>query len=691
MAAESISEKPPMVSETQESEGQHQLKQPSPTNTTANEEQKQQQEQQPSSSTEEHNVPQVDVVEKAIDPQPVPQQKQQEPDQKVDAATTTAESASVINPAEEKRQESPAKGGNEEKRQESPVKGGNEEKRQESPAKGGNEAPLDVVNEKVIPVEKEDLSAASQVKEEPKEMVIKAEAKEEGKNADADADADAEKKKSEEKEVVIQQKEVTFAVDDEIVKKGIHEESSSSREQTVLLSDLKEYERKALLELKSKIEEAVLMNKFFEEKPEQPATTTDEQKEKSETSQEKKEEEESKQAEDEKAKDETLTAEKERKGKEIMIDDSASADVNQQNVNNTTEVAKAVTDISLWGAPLMPSKGNASTDVVLLKFLRAREFRVIEAFEMLKNTLRWRKENNIESILDEKDDQTDHLDPVVYEDGHDREGHPICYNVYGMLGFDKATDKMFGDEEKRERFMRWRIRKMERCVKEQLDFNPGGACEILQINDLKNTPLPTRKEVRLATRRVVEVLQDNYPEFVYTNIFINVPLWYYAFNTVLSPFLTPRTKNKFITARTSKVTEILLKYIAAEQLPVRYGGLKMDNDPDFCTDDAAKEVWVKSGSSEIIEIPVPEGGKTMVWDLTVSSWEVSYKEEFVPTNEKSYTIIIQKTKKINWQEGTIRNSFGNPEPGKILLTIDNASFRKKRILYRHKIKNVSSS
>ncbi|CAN1750090.1 PATL4 [Linum perenne] len=353
--------------------------------------------------------------------------------------------------------------------------------------------------------------------------------------------------------------------------------------------------------------------------------------------------------------------------------------------------SKQMADIYLWGAPLMPSKGNGSTDVVLLKFLRAREFRVIDAFEMLKNTLRWRKENNIDAILNEKDDQIDHLDPVVYEDGHDREGHPICYNIYGMLGFDKAADKILGDEEKRERFLRWRIRKMERCVKEQLDFNPGGTSEILQINDLKNTPLPTRKEVRLATRRVVEVLQDNYPEFVYTNIFINVPLWYYAFNTVLSPFLTPRTKNKFITARTSRVTEILLKYIAGEQVPVRYGGLKMDSDPDFCIDDVAKEVWVKAGSIEIIEIPVPEVGKTMIWDVTVSSWEVSYKEEFVPSDERSYTIIIQKTKKINWQEGTIRNTFGNPEPGKILLTIDNGSFRKKRILYRYKVASASSS
>ncbi|CAN1750094.1 PATL4 [Linum perenne] len=551
MTSESISEKPPMASETHESQGQHQqTEQPSSSTTTTttttsgNDPAPLEQQPKASSSTEEeekeHHAPQqhpaiIDVVEKVIDqttPQPIQQQQQEQQQQ------------------EQQQQQK-------------------QEKRQESPAKG-NEAPPIVVNEKVIPVEKEHLSA-SEVKEEPKEMV-KAEAKGEEKN---EQNGEGHKE-----DVVIRQKEVKFDIPDEIENKGIHVGSSSSREQTVLISDLKEYERKALLELKSKIEEAVLLNKFYEDKTttnndQQPS---DEQKEKSKMTDDKKEE--TNQADDEeKVKDETLTAEKERKGKEIMIDDAALH-------------SKQMADIYLWGAPLMPSKGNGSTDVVLLKFLRAREFRVIDAFEMLKNTLRWRKENNIDAILNEKDDQIDHLDPVVYEDGHDREGHPICYNIYGMLGFDKAADKILGDEEKRERFLRWRIRKMERCVKEQLDFNPGGTSEILQINDLKNTPLPTRKEVRLATRRVVEVLQDNYPEFVYTNvsliliqipsihilclllsnpipnpvsvlgvlqIFINVPLWYYAFNTVLSPFLTPRTKNKFITARTSRVTEILLK------------------------------------------------------------------------------------------------------------------------------------
>lgn len=62
----------------------------------------------------------------------------------------------------------------------------------------------------------------------------------------------------------------------------------------------------------------------------------------------------------------------------------------------------------------------------------------------------------------------------------------------------------------------------------------------------------------------------------------------------------------------------------------------------------------------------------------------------MPTDEGSYTIIVQKGKKMGSHEGSIRNTFKNNEAGKLVLTIDNASSKKKRVLYRYKTKNFSS-
>ncbi|KAK9268323.1 hypothetical protein L1049_000071 [Liquidambar formosana] len=59
-------------------------------------------------------------------------------------------------------------------------------------------------------------------------------------------------------------------------------------------------------------------------------------------------------------------------------------------------------------------------------------------------------------------------------------------------------------------------------------------------------------------------------------------------------------------------------------------------------DDEVSELIVKGGSTETVEILMPE--------------EVNYKEEFIPTDEGSYTIIIQKGK-MGSHEGSIRNSF----------------------------------
>ncbi|KAF6166165.1 hypothetical protein GIB67_023875 [Kingdonia uniflora] len=361
----------------------------------------------------------------------------------------------------------------------------------------------------------------------------------------------------------------------------------------------------------------------------------------------------------------------------------------EEKENPIEEIIEVVDkDISLWGVPLLPSKGADCTDVILLKFLRAREFKVNEAYEMLINTLRWRKDFNIESPVD--NELAAELSSVAYMDGVDRNGHPICYNICGVFDSEELYQKVFGTEEKRQNFLRWRLQLMEKGI-EKLDLKPEGISSLLQINDLKNSPGPSKKEFRSATKQAVALLQDNYPEFVARDIFINVPFWYYAFNAVLSPFFTMRTKSKFVFARPGKVTDTLLKYVPAEEIPIRYGGLKREKDYEFSVEDGSViELFVKSGSTETIEIPVPEVGTTILWDLTVVGWEVNYKEEFVPNDDASYTIIVQKGKKKGANEEPIRNSYKSKEPGKIVLTIDNPAYKKKRVFYRYKTKTSSS-
>lgn len=63
--------------------------------------------------------------------------------------------------------------------------------------------------------------------------------------------------------------------------------------------------------------------------------------------------------------------------------------------------------------------------------------------------------------------------------------------------------------------------------------------------------------------------------------------------------------------------------------------------------------------------------------------DVSYKEEFIPDDEGSYEIQLQKQKKLG---ESVRNSFYISEPGKIVITFHNGSFKRKRVHYRSKAK-----
>ncbi|XP_022751959.1 patellin-3-like [Durio zibethinus] len=335
-------------------------------------------------------------------------------------------------------------------------------------------------------------------------------------------------------------------------------------------------------------------------------------------------------------------------------------------------------EISIWGIPLL---ADERSDVILLKFLRARDFKVKDAFIMLRNTIRWRKEFGIDELVEQ--DLGDDLEKVVFMHGFDKEGHPVCYNVYGEFQNKELYLKTFSDEEKRQNFLRWRIQFLEKSIR-KLDFSPGGICTIFQVNDLKNSPGPAKWELRQATKQALQLLQDNYPEFVARQVFINVPWWYLAVNKMISPFLTQRTKSKFVFAGPSKSAVTLFRYIAVEQVPVKYGGLSKDGE--FTSTDPVTEITVKPAAKKTVELPVT-GACFLTWEVRVVGWDVSYGAEFVPSAEDSYTIIIHKARKVSSsEEPVVCNNFKIGEPGKVVLTIDNPTSKKKKLFYRSKTK-----
>lgn len=340
---------------------------------------------------------------------------------------------------------------------------------------------------------------------------------------------------------------------------------------------------------------------------------------------------------------------------------------------------------SMWGIPLL---GNADerADVVLLKFLRARDFRVPDALNMLLKCLNWRKEFAADAVLEEDLGFKELEGAVAYMHGFDRCGHPVCYNAYGVFKDREMYDKVFGDDEKLKKFLRWRVQVLERGIK-LLHFKPGAVNSIIQVTDLKDMP---KRELRAASNHILSLFQDNYPEMVARKIFINVPWYFSLLYSMFSPFLTQRTKSKFVISKEGNAAETLYKFIRPEYVPVQYGGLSRLSDSLTGPPKPASEFTVKGGEKVNIQIEGIEAGATITWDIVVGGWELDYSAEFVPNAEDSYTIAVEKPRGMAADEAAIHNSFAAREAGKMVLSVDNSASRSRKVAaYRYVVRKSS--
>ncbi|XP_076934068.1 patellin-6-like [Bidens hawaiensis] len=355
-----------------------------------------------------------------------------------------------------------------------------------------------------------------------------------------------------------------------------------------------------------------------------------------------------------------------------------------QELKDKLTATSDATDASMWGIPLFPTSEKA--DVILLKFLRARDFRVQDSLNMLVKCLTWRKEFGADNIVDEDLGFKELEDVVAYMNGYDKEGHPVCYNAYGVFKDKEMYEKIFGDNEKLKKFLKWRVQVLERGIK-MLHFKPGGINSIIQVTDLKDMP---KRELRVASNHILSLFQDNYPEMVARKIFINVPWYFSMLYSMFSPFLTQRTKSKFVLSKEGNAAETLYKYISPEDVPVQYGGLSRPSDLNTGSPKPASEFTVKGGEKVNIQIEGIEAGATITWDIVVGGWDLEYSAEYVPNANGSYTIAVEKQRKMGPIEEAVHNSYMTKEAGKLVLSVDNSASRKRKVAsYRYLVRKSS--
>ncbi|CAN0927085.1 PATL6 [Linum grandiflorum] len=186
----------------------------------------------------------------------------------------------------------------------------------------------------------------------------------------------------------------------------------------------------------------------------------------------------------------------------------------------------------------------------LLRFLRLRPDK--NGSDLISKES-WIIEFGADSVVEEDLGFKELEGVVAYMQGFDWEGHPVCYNAYGVFKDKELYEKVFGDDEKLKNFLRWRVLVLERGIN-LLHFKPNGVNSIIQVTDMKDMP---KKELRVASNHILSLFQDNYPEMVARKIFINVSWYFSVLYSMFSPFLTQRTKSKFVISKEGNVAETL--------------------------------------------------------------------------------------------------------------------------------------
>lgn len=220
--------------------------------------------------------------------------------------------------------------------------------------------------------------------------------------------------------------------------------------------------------------------------------------------------------------------------------------------------------------PLRPSMDK----YYLRRFLRARSQDVARAKEMLLKHLQWRKENGVDTILEDFEFEERDAFLTLYPQGYhkaDKLGRPIYIQHLGQINMT-ALMKLTSEE----RMIKFHIQEYERALKYIFPAcSKAAGCHISQtltILDLKGVGLRhLTGDVKRIMSMITRVDQDNYPETLGKTLLINAPSIFKMIWGLVKPMLDPRTQEK-IEVCPSNYMSVLLKWVDEENIPEYMGG-----------------------------------------------------------------------------------------------------------------------
>ncbi|XP_011506349.1 PREDICTED: protein real-time [Ceratosolen solmsi marchali] len=215
-------------------------------------------------------------------------------------------------------------------------------------------------------------------------------------------------------------------------------------------------------------------------------------------------------------------------------------------------------------------------DATLLRFLRAREFSVEKARDMLTQSLHWRKKHQIDKLLEEYEA------PQVVKDYFpggwhhiDKEGRPLYILRLGQMDV-KGLLKSIGEDE----LLLLALHICEEglsLMDEATNVCGHPVSQWTLLIDLEGLNMRHlwRPGIK-ALLRIIEIVESNYPETMGRVLIMRAPRCFPILWTLISTFIHENTRNKFIfycgTDYQEQGAGGLTDYIDPEYIPDFLGG-----------------------------------------------------------------------------------------------------------------------
>ncbi|XP_054462975.1 SEC14-like protein 1 [Anoplopoma fimbria] len=292
-------------------------------------------------------------------------------------------------------------------------------------------------------------------------------------------------------------------------------------------------------------------------------------------------------------------------------------------------------------------KGKIPKDQHVLRFLRARDFNLDKAREFLCQSLTWRKQHQVDFLLDTW--ERPQLLQDFYTGGwhhHDRAGRPLYILRLGQMD-TKGLVRASGEEVLLRQVLSINEEGLRRCEENTRVFGRPISCWTCLV-DLEGLNMRHlwRPGVK-ALLRIIEVVEANYPETLGRLLILRAPRVFPVLWTLVSPLIDENTRKKFLVYAGNDYQGPggLVDYIDNEIIPDFLGGDCMCDIPEggtvpkslyrtaeeleseenrLLTDSIYKSASVFKGAPYEMLIEISEASSVITWDFDVSKGDVIF-------------------------------------------------------------------